>query len=338
MEDEDMLSDQEMNQLEDHGPFKSLTKLWSHPAHLAVFLNYVISNSDPSSLLFYLVTDLYKEGNAKEMKKWAYELHSSFLVPGAPLRLNNVDENVAREIDDVLLKESDKEEILRKVFWKARVKAKEELNEQLADFQAKRTAGLGTLFGPSDSQLDESIHDKSKEMKIIESILIPKMEPYLEDIEREIVDDRRFTTGAALGTVMGKVFGLRGPHFSSLLDRCPTYVSKDKSLKAKLIGKTRKLIIWGIGPQGYQCSNCGLNIHRNCVKVVEENCPGPMVKKEKGNDRISKLMDRIRPENARRKPSSFNFAQGTFYFNIIIFIYLHFVRTKAFLVIYMFLL
>lgn len=78
------------------------------------------------------------------MRKWAYEIHSSFLVPGAvstflqlntiyfvnsivlffvhkcffcyqPLRLNNVDESVAREIDDVLLKESDKEEIMRKV-------------------------------------------------------------------------------------------------------------------------------------------------------------------------------------------------------------------------------
>lgn len=32
-----------------------------------------------------------------------------------PLRLNNVDENVAREIDEVLLNEYDKEEILRKV-------------------------------------------------------------------------------------------------------------------------------------------------------------------------------------------------------------------------------
>lgn len=32
-----------------------------------------------------------------------------------PLRLSNVDENVAREIDDVLSKEYDKEEILRKV-------------------------------------------------------------------------------------------------------------------------------------------------------------------------------------------------------------------------------
>lgn len=33
--------------------------------------------------LFYLITDLYKEGNGKEMRKWAYEIHSSFLGPGA---------------------------------------------------------------------------------------------------------------------------------------------------------------------------------------------------------------------------------------------------------------
>lgn len=33
--------------------------------------------------LFYLVTHLYKEGTGKEMRKWAYEIHSSFLGPGA---------------------------------------------------------------------------------------------------------------------------------------------------------------------------------------------------------------------------------------------------------------
>ncbi|XP_063236975.1 rho guanine nucleotide exchange factor 11-like isoform X2 [Bacillus rossius redtenbacheri] len=330
MEDDEM-SDQEVSQLEDHGPFKSLNKLWEHNAHLAVFLNYVLSNSDPSSLLFYLVTDLYKEGNAKEMKKWAYEIHSSFLVPYAPLRLSNVDENIAREIDETLMHESDKEEILRKIFWKARSKAKEELNEQLADFQQKRTAGLGTIFGPADAQLDESIHDKNKEMKIVESILLPKLEPYMEDVERDNVDPRRFTTAAALCTVIGKVFGLRGPPASALIERCPTFVSKDKSLKVKLISKTTRkvvvrghhfvlhqyytvtycnhcqLIIWGIGPQGYQCTDCFLNIHRTCVKVVEENCPGPVTKKEKANDRISKLMDKIRPQQeSRRKPSSLN--------------------------------
>lgn len=60
-------------------------------------------------------------------------------------------------------------------------------------------------------------------------------------------------------------------------------------------------------------SDCALNIHRQCVKVVEENCPGPLVKKEKGNDRISKLMEKIRPEReARRKPSTHNFTQSMY--------------------------
>lgn len=60
-------------------------------------------------------------------------------------------------------------------------------------------------------------------------------------------------------------------------------------------------------------ADCVLNIHRHCVKVVEENCPGPLVKKEKGNDRISKLMEKIRPEReARRKPSTLNFPQSMY--------------------------
>ncbi|KYN28589.1 PREDICTED: rho guanine nucleotide exchange factor 12 isoform X5 [Trachymyrmex cornetzi] len=327
--EEDDVSDQEIGQLEDHGPFQSLSRLWGHHAHLAVFINYVLSNSDPSSLLFYLVTDLYKEGNAKEMKKWAYEIHSSFLVPGAPLRLHNVDENVANEIDDVLLKESDKEEILRKIFWKARTRAKEELNEQLTHFQQKRTAGLATIFGPTDISLDESMSDKSRETKIIETYLLPKMEPYLEDIEKEHVDLRLFTTAAGLATILIKIFQLR----PVWVDRVPTFVAKDKSnIKARLlIGKSRKmtirghhfvahqyftitycnhcqLIIGGIGPQGYLCNDCSLNVHRQCVRVVEENCPGPLMRKERANDRISKLMERIRPE--RKLPSSHHHSQN----------------------------
>lgn len=38
-------------QLEDHGPFKYLSKLWEHHAHLAVFINYVLSTNDLSSLV-----------------------------------------------------------------------------------------------------------------------------------------------------------------------------------------------------------------------------------------------------------------------------------------------
>lgn len=83
MED-DEASDQE-TYIEEHGPFDSIKQLFDiqNQSYLAVFLNYVLSNSDPSPLLFYLITGLYKEGNLKEMRKWAYEIHSTFLVPRA---------------------------------------------------------------------------------------------------------------------------------------------------------------------------------------------------------------------------------------------------------------
>ncbi|CAB3378735.1 Hypothetical predicted protein [Cloeon dipterum] len=337
MEDDDM-SDQEMTHLEDHGPFKSVNKLLQHPAHLSVFMNYVLSSSDPSSLLFYLITDLYKEGNAKEMKKWAYEIHSTFLVPDAPLRLSHVDENNAREVDEVLFIDSDKEEILRKVFWKPRSKAKESLSEQLNDFRQKRIAGLGALFGASDIELDESIHDKSKEIAIIEGRLLPHIESLMPRIEVEVdgrseeevkAFQRASSICSSLCTLASKLFGLRSAN--SHCERVPSFVCKDKSSKLKLLARNnRKVnmlghtlhahhyfivthcnhcgrIIGGVGPQGFQCSSCLLNIHRWCVRPLEEECPGPLKKDKHNDNRISKLMERIRPEReARRKPSSLN--------------------------------
>jgi len=61
-------------------------------------------------------------------------------------------------------------------------------------------------------------------------------------------------------------------------------------------------------------SDCILNIHRVCVKVLDENCPGPIVKKDKTNDRISKLMDKIRPERETRRKPGLSFVQSNKFF------------------------
>lgn len=49
------------------------------------------------------------------------------------------------------------------------------------------------------------------------------------------------------------------------------------------------------------------------MKVLDENCPGPIVRKDKA-DRISKLMDKIRPERETRKKPSLSFIQGNYFF------------------------
>ena len=50
------------------------------------------------------------------------------------------------------------------------------LNDQLADFRSKRSAGLGNIFGPPDHVLKDSKNNKNKEISIIENILLPILE------------------------------------------------------------------------------------------------------------------------------------------------------------------
>lgn len=177
MEDEDT-SDQDESFIDENGPFNSLQRLLEteNVTFLAVFLNYVLSNSEPAPLLFYLITGLYKEGTAKDMRKWVYEIHSTFLVPRAPLVWYRQDELLAREVDAVLQNEFDKVEILRKIFWKSRKKARDIICEQLREFQQKRTAGLGTIYGPTDAQLLEAKGDKQREQYIFEETLMKKLQ------------------------------------------------------------------------------------------------------------------------------------------------------------------
>lgn len=100
-------------------------------------------------------------------------------------------EALARDIDDKLaqakayqiLEKSQQEfemaGILRNVFQKSRAKARDIINQQLEEFQEKRTAGLGTMYGPSAAELLVAKGDKVREQKIVEDHLIPKLQQYL---------------------------------------------------------------------------------------------------------------------------------------------------------------
>lgn len=245
MEDEEG-SDQD-SPIDEHGPFKSLSQLLEteNTVYLTVFLNYVLSNSNPMPLLFYLITRIYRDGTAKDMRKWAYEIHSTFLVPGAPLLLPNVDENLAHEVDSVLIKEFDKVEILRKIFWKSRNKAREVINIQLQEFQTTRIAGLATMFGPSDQQLQEAKGDKAKEQRIVEDNLIPKLMQLVEELEKETASGecpKKSALCSALSTVLHRIFVTRSNQ-SNPIDKVHHFVSREKSFKSRLMGKNRKVRI-----------------------------------------------------------------------------------------------
>lgn len=136
-------------------------------------------------------------------------------------------------------------------------------------------------------------------------------------MEKEVPneDPKKIALCYALSTVLHRIFVIKSN--PGLIDKVTHFVSREKSFK-RLMGKTsRKVsikghqlalhqyhevthcnhcqnIIWGLSPQGYQCENCELNIHRNCSKALEETCTGPLQRKH-GETKISRLMEKIRP-------------------------------------------
>ncbi|XP_014674125.1 PREDICTED: rho guanine nucleotide exchange factor 11-like [Priapulus caudatus] len=318
MEDDDFSAEPEP--IDDHGPFNKLLTLKTKPAHLAVFLNYLISNSDPNPLLFYVITDVYMQGTVKDMKRWAYEIHSSFLVPDAPLRVN-VETTVCTDIDNTLANHSDIESVMRSVFRQVRHIANCEVNEMLADFRTKRALGLGSLYG--DSHLQENM-DRSKELKIAEQVLLNHLEQLSDDFENQ--GDKIVALACALATLM-RAIGCKGQNIEKIYEKVPQFCGPHKS-RFRFSSKSSKnkvlyvkghqfqqahyttvtncqvcdRILWGIGFQGWKCDNCDFNLHKHCVDNIpyHEDCVGKKDKRKDDSKRKSTIV------NIFRKPSTPN--------------------------------
>ncbi|XP_071095642.1 rho guanine nucleotide exchange factor 11-like isoform X11 [Haliotis cracherodii] len=281
----------------DPGPFGNIVTLEKKPAHLAIFLHYLISNSDPSSLFFYIVSDMYchAQGSAKDLRKWAYEIHSTFLVHDAPLKVE-LDNSIVTTIDCILT-QSANENSLRPVFDQAKLAVKTEIAELLNDFCNKKDLGLGSIYGVHEL---EDVMEKSKELKIIDKYLSPHLERCTKD---NVKINRDQAIGWALATFLRYVGFTKGPS----IERTQSFVMKDKRV-LKLPGKSNKAkqfkghifnlthytsttfcglcngLIWGVGTQGFQCQVCELNVHKQCSEDAE-TCAGKQKKGDRDKDK-----------------------------------------------------
>ncbi|XP_078379689.1 rho guanine nucleotide exchange factor 11-like isoform X2 [Oculina patagonica] len=299
MEDDDFASDDE--KIDDHGPFNDLEILKNKPAHMAVFLHYLISNSDPSSLFFWMVTDTYRDGTIKEMRKWSYEIYSTFLAERAPLKVDMDKDTIVEPIVSCL----GLEENLKNLFQQARDIAGEEIKELLADFRNKRALGLGSLFG--DHQLEDDNMDKGKELQVVEQTLMPHLEGVLAELDSNAsadtsATDRNSAMASALTTFLKQV-GIsvkQQGNNTNILERYSSFTRKENKplFKIKASKKVKghhfvsthytsptfcnhcSGLLWGIGDQGFLCSTCEYNVHKGaCFEAIEE-CPGTKKKRK----------------------------------------------------------
>ena len=61
--------------------------------------------------------------------------------------------------------------------------------------------------------------------------------------EPDSADDKTTASSCALATILSKHFCLKTSAVNTLLERNPTYVTKEKSLKSKLLNKGKRVSI-----------------------------------------------------------------------------------------------
>ncbi|XP_053620775.1 uncharacterized protein RhoGEF2 isoform X2 [Plodia interpunctella] len=304
------------------GLFSNLRCVRESKARTAVLLNWLLGERRSATAgLVLVLTDGYRGASGvtnATLRRWAYEIHSTFIMPNAVLQLSGVDENMANEIEHVLVNEYDKDELLRNVFRKARQKAKEELSRQLSEFQVKRQVGLGMLYGPEDSVLERCDVDKAQEVVVVERLLCPRLSSlassgacggHAADAHCALLQ-ALYAAAICLQCRAASVASAVGNTRASFLQRDKLYKQKVKQLAKQhpqpfiVRGHHLQLqaltsvghchhcdnAIWGLAPQAYVCTYCKLRVHRACAKQVEEGC---CLDGEHHNNRISRFMERI---------------------------------------------
>ncbi|KAM3726718.1 Rho guanine nucleotide exchange factor [Dirofilaria immitis] len=300
--------------LEAQGPFFNFDDLKTRPAHLAAFINYLIANANPSSVFFYLITDAYQNSNGlpKDLRKWAFEIFSTFLIPNSPLSWDSIDQSLIQSIDKVLATtvqatDNDVDQLLM-IFSSARKKSLDDINEHLADFRQKRLIGLGSLFDANQLAYI-SKGDKAMETRVGEAILIRALENMLNSVNQDLenCESRSLAIISALATIIKVVLNMRSNTNEKILDRCPTFVTKDKVGMFRMKMATKRSIqvkghqfmlttvnltvycyqcrdaVWGVNAQAYFCQNCDVVVHRQCTSSLPDHCYPAIQKKTAAN-------------------------------------------------------
>ncbi|XGW33518.1 hypothetical protein V3C99_017715 [Haemonchus contortus] len=293
-------------EIDSHGPFSNLAELKTHPAHLAVFINYLLSNANPNSLFFYVITDAFQnaQGAPKDFRRWAFEIFTTFVIPNSPLVIPNSDQSIIQPIDKILATTSEQicesdVEILKRVFVPGRQRAVTDINEHMANFRQKRQLGLGTIFD-ANQLANLARGDTAMENRVGEQMMFRALENIVgSSNDFDSCDMKTQAIVASLATVIRVVLGPKPSTTSweKIMERYPQFIMKDKggksrkppsSLKAKAQVKGHMFVvnpvntvhycyqcrdaIWGMQPWCYFCANCDVKVHTQCTSSLTDAC------------------------------------------------------------------
>ncbi|KAI6235154.1 hypothetical protein M3Y95_00021200 [Aphelenchoides besseyi] len=302
-------------------PFGNAGLLKRNPAELALFLHFTVHQADPTSTLFYLITDAYQSCNAslKELRRYSYEIFSTFLIPSAPLQVPGITQLQIQSIDRILGAMNNNSayhdpEQLKKVFVSARSRALTSMEELFAEYTQQKS--LGAL----SSKVDLIESNQTTRHRIAEQILFKLIEElfHLADNDLEKCDAHTLALIMSIATVLKVLLNIKPsqPHWEKLMEKCPTFVtcsSKAGVFRMKPIMSKKTVIVkdhqftlspvyltvlcyqcrdavWGVNPQAYFCQNCDVVVHKQCTGRLVDRCyPATQKSKSTSANRQTRL-------------------------------------------------
>ncbi|CAF0847780.1 unnamed protein product [Adineta ricciae] len=263
---------------------------------ITIFLNFLLTdtNSDPSHLLFYLITEELrskKAENRAELVRWAFEIHSTFTMYSSPLYIGLPQSQMDAINRSLMVHQIDMNEDMKIVFNDARDHAKSAIsNRQLPDFNQKRTVTANNDL-------------TSKQTHFVDERLRSIFEQHYKSVSTEdwnsTKNNRSLALLCSLATYLKRCDIKKCGNIP--LEKIPKFLDREpKRLLAKLQRATpmKKIKehqfnehqfttetlcqfcykpLWGINYQGYLCGYCQQAYHRECV-LNSEKCSKDRVK------------------------------------------------------------
>ena len=312
VDDEDV--DEDVAEDNATGPFASLDNLSMKPAHMAVFMQYLVNDgssaSDPAPLFFFLLTGIFQRQSvsSRELRRMARDVAQTFLAgPGkAPLQVD-IKSSIVEKIQETLEDRNSSDDTIRTLFVQARFEVAKRVGVQLSSFREMRAIGLATMFG--EFQLQDNM-TRTMELDIVQKVLTPTLNELSGGEGSSKGDTSAFSRNAALQmsilTVMEDI-GITGSHLrAKKVDRMVS-LSGSKGATRSLFSRNKSKrqihmiaghsfvakhynsltfcdhchgLLWGLGHQGYNCLNCGFNVHKvSCNSELTFQCPGTAVER-----------------------------------------------------------
>eukprot|EP00050_Salpingoeca_kvevrii_P007025 m.293314 g.293314 ORF g.293314 m.293314 type:complete len:1218 (+) comp12766_c0_seq1:196-3849(+) len=298
-------------------PFRSLDLLVHRPAHLATYLHYILTNNEAEEdILLFLSIQWFQYQNQPE-KDEALAIFEDFIATKAPVRVHNISQDIFQELERSLNDKAPDFAKLKMLYGKIADSLHEQLSNSLRQFEdLVINLGLGSIYGVSllvDLQ-------EAEEANVVEEMLKPHLEATKAESEErppnpegqgrsEVVDEillgfmaragvniekyqmpgrtkrtrsRSFRRNRADGSFFKKqrkVHLHSGHHFVTMNYQQPTFCGVCKNL------------LWGVYRQGWNCMDCGFNVHKandmtghkKCHLMIEKQCEGVRQRKKTWN-------------------------------------------------------